>query len=571
MSLSNDLLKIYDNYHMDESYASKMVPVGFCLKKMDVEVRLNIDGDLVDFVQRPKDQDWTTLTPATVESVYRSSSKSAPFPVFDQVKYLANGFGKTYHEDYMSLLEDLVKESDYPPLKAVYRYLCKGKLEDDLGVWKDFGDKTPKLNLRFCVIGSQVPKFWEDPVFVDAWQTYLAAHMEKQEGIDWVSGESRNDLIRKHPKVLGNAKLYSSNDSEEYTFRGNVFTDPNQLPQISFKSSQKIHSALRWLLDTHAIRLSSDKERYLIVFDQENKRTNELVSALFGDSKISMTDYFSSTLETLNFGKVSKIPTSILIVDKTTSSTGRLSIVDYRKIDTDAFYQSIADWHHRCRFGTFSPSLKQIVSCAYGTEIEKKGKTILSVDGQMFTQQLTRLFECVLKGQSIPSDIQKRLIRNASTPYRFQSDSKTGRRYHWERTMDVACAVINQSKGGDMMKLDHTCTDRSYLWGRLLAISEKMEVDTYDANQKGRVPSAIRFWDAYRQRPLATYETIKRKLIPYSNVLRSKEHLVFYDQIISEIFSLLPDGDQNKPLGENYLLGYRLQKNELYAKKEEHK
>lgn len=44
-----------------------------------------------------------------------------------------------------------------------------------------------------------------------------------------------------------------------------------------------------------------------------------------------------------------------------------------------------------------------------------------------------------------------------------------------------------------------------------------------------------------------------------------------YEKLIGEIMAVIsefPDNEYNKPLSETYLLGYYLQKNSLYAKKE---
>ena len=57
----------------------------------------------------------------------------------------------------------------------------------------------------------------------------------------------------------------------------------------------------------------------------------------------------------------------------------------------------------------------------------------------------------------------------------------------------------------------------------------------------------------------------------YSRLMSSKPGLlVYYEQLIGEIMEILskmPIEDYNRPLGETYVLGYYLQKNEFYTKK----
>lgn len=50
------------------------------------------------------------------------------------------------------------------------------------------------------------------------------------------------------------------------------------------------------------------------------------------------------------------------------------------------------------------------------------------------------------------------------------------------------------------MELDKSRADRSYQYGRLLAVLEKVERDTYDKDES-REPNAIRLQTMFRRRP----------------------------------------------------------------------
>ena len=64
------------------------------------------------------------------------------------------------------------------------------------------------------------------------------------------------------------------------------------------------------------------------------------------------------------------------------------------------------------------------------------------------------------------------------------------------------------------MSLDKDKMDRSYQFGRLLAVMEKVERDTYDNNEK-RETNAERYRGEYCRRPLYTVTILDGKIQPY--------------------------------------------------------
>lgn len=120
------------------------------------------------------------------------------------------------------------------------------------------------------------------------------------------------------------------------------------------------------------------------------------------------------------------------------------------------------------------------------------------------------------------------------------------------------------------MVLDPHKKDRSYQFGRLLAVFEKIEKDTYGQNDD-RETYAIRNQSIYSRRPMATAKRIEEQLVrAYLRKLKPGNR-VFYDKLVNEIYneiSQFPDNELNKSLSETYILGYHLQKNALYTKAE---
>ena len=119
------------------------------------------------------------------------------------------------------------------------------------------------------------------------------------------------------------------------------------------------------------------------------------------------------------------------------------------------------------------------------------------------------------------------------------------------------------------MILEPEKKDISYQYGRLLAVLEKVERDTYGADTD-REPNAIRQQSVYCQRPMYAASNIEKQLErAYFPKLKAGSR-VFYKKLIGEIMemiALFPDTMWNKPLKETYLMGYYLQRNALYTNK----
>ena len=119
------------------------------------------------------------------------------------------------------------------------------------------------------------------------------------------------------------------------------------------------------------------------------------------------------------------------------------------------------------------------------------------------------------------------------------------------------------------MALEPERKDRSYQWGRMLAVMEKIELDTYDSSET-RETNAIRMQSIFVQRPGYAARVIMDQLKSAYYPRLPKGARIYYDRMIGEIMEQLssyPPEIYNKPLTEMYLPGYYLQKNAFYTKK----
>lgn len=119
------------------------------------------------------------------------------------------------------------------------------------------------------------------------------------------------------------------------------------------------------------------------------------------------------------------------------------------------------------------------------------------------------------------------------------------------------------------MALKEYRKDRSYQFGRLLAIMEKIEKDTYESDEE-REANAIRMQTVFVQRPGYATKIILGQLKNAYYPKLPPGLRGYYDKMIGQIMEIISafDEEYNKSLSETYLLGYYLQKNALYTKKE---
>ena len=120
------------------------------------------------------------------------------------------------------------------------------------------------------------------------------------------------------------------------------------------------------------------------------------------------------------------------------------------------------------------------------------------------------------------------------------------------------------------MEFDPHQPDRSFQFGCLLAILEKVERDTYDKEEQ-REPNAIRLMSMYCRRPMATFDTIHKQLdsayFPRLNPPLRANYRNRIGEIMATIHNIPPERDWNAPLKETYLMGYYLQRKALYTKR----
>ncbi|MGM0218580.1 type I-C CRISPR-associated protein Cas8c/Csd1 [Enterococcus sp. AZ126] len=612
------------------SYGKEIVllPIAHAYQNAQIEVTITPEGEFYTASVVPKDE-AQTMIPVTIESAGRSGSTSAPHLIHDNLVYVAGDFeeyggiykkNKAGKNSYQMYVENLKAwcESDYsqPVVKSVLSYLEKGRLIQDLVQERVMVEKNHQLIPKWSkeleaelgekpalfsvVVGEQATSFvrfavqehgtgkrplWGDSEIIDSFVAYYTKELTN-EGLDYVTGEML-PLTENHPSKVryggDMAKIISGNDSVNFTYKGR-FTDKNQVASISYEVSQKGHNALKWLIGKQAFILDGrvfltwgrketdvpnpeESSADFLDFDAIFAKDEEAEILLSPDTTHQQfSELFKKALNGYSVKLAYHEPIYIMILDAATP--GRMGILYYRSIEKEQYFARIEDWHQTCfwrhTYGsknkhryTFwgAPSLRDIAEAVYG----------LRASDTLIKNTIHELFPCVVDGKRIPINLVRTLLQRASNPVSME-------KWEWEKTLSIACAVMkkhfNFKEEEKNVALDKNETDRSYLFGRMLAVADVLEEYALYKAGINRSTNAIRYMNAFSNHPLKTWKIIQENLIPYQARLRGKGS--YYQKLLDEIGESFEfEHFTDKALDGKYLLGYYSQRADLKKKTEE--
>ncbi len=589
MGLMQKAVETYDCHAalagVPDAMRETLTPISHIVQNAQIEVTIDANGNFISAAAVVKDKkserdESKTIIPATYKSSIRAKSPCA-HPLSDKLSYLIPSSTER-HDLYLKQLSDWANsEYSHPKVMAVLKYIESESLLDDLErnglVTKDSnGELDARYDddfVRWRVTGDgAVAPCWEDKSLIEAFIAYSEMLRDGSDSaLCMITGEVL-PIIEKHPKGVVSAaygaKLISANDSSNFTYRGR-FAEPSQAATISYVASQKAHNALRWVVANQGVIIGG---RTFICWNPKGKDVPNAMHSLLSvkdsqEKAATPSDYKKQLADAVNGWKLN-LPDNedVIIASFDAATTGRLSVTYYNELRASDFIDRLAHWQQTCcwennQFGYQSPSVRQIAQCAFGVERTEW----LDVDDRILKEQVQRLLHCVIDKTPIPSDIVQALMHRASMPLAYNNINR-------RKILFTACAAIyayrTQAKKEEWtMSLDKEKKDRSYQFGRLLAVMEKVERDTY--TDEGREPNAIRMQSVFCDRPLYTAKIINDRLNPYFERLRPGSR-AYYKKLIGEITEQLSNYDDaqlNRPLGDTYLMGYYLQRNELYTSK----
>lgn len=575
----SDLVGIYK-----ESSKAVLAPIAHITVKLNIIITIDMNGDFIGARETTKDES-KAIIPASIESMSRTSSPCA-HPLCDQIEFIAN-YNKVKRDLYETKLRDW-KDSQYGHwiLDAVYKYVTKNTIVSDLksiGLIEINDDGTPKNDKIF--IGWKVEKLddgssvccWQDVSLMNSYISFYLNSLPDDESLCMLSGFNEY-ITTSHMKgvvpLFGNAKIISSNDKDNFTYLGRFKSDVEAL-SVGYEHSQKAHNALKWLIENQGFIRGS---RVFLCWNPEGRRIPVVINPLISNAKekVEPSDYKKKLIELVHgFGNNGIIGNETVIITTFEAATaGRLAITYYSELNITDFLNRLKEWDEYCsfydsRFGMSSPSLDRIIRCAYGVEREDKGIKKLVTDDKEYSRNIQRLITCKVESQIIPRDIYNLLVNRSNNLMLYDSIIRA-------EILHTACSVIrkyqyDRNKEEISMGLDVDNKDRSYQYGRLLALLEKAEEDAFwQRDNEVRETNALRMQAIFSKRPRNTSRILieQFKNAYYPRLKASSK--VFYEKAIGDIFDKLSEyseNELNKALEDSYLIGYYAQKNELYKSK----
>lgn len=521
------------------------------------------------------------------------------------------------HQDYMASLKKWCESDNaHPKAIAVYKYLKKGSLISDLIKFKvllpdEAGKPSAKIKIqglpqtdafvRFRVesiytetseqmlsddTGKFRPEVWLDQTLHQSWLDYYNS-LEHKKGLCYLIGKVSH-ISELHPKKIRNdgdgTKLISANDSDNYTFRGR-FENKDEAFSIGYEASQKAHNALKWIIRKQGytrdglcmVTWESNLQPIISPFGD----ATDLVDDRFGDDEEKPdgndTNYIAAKdfNAAINGYKTRLDNTSnMLIMALDAATLGRLSITYFKELPSSNYLENIKYWHESCfwlhekfidkKLFKFEGmvSLDDIALLLYGNEHDGWLELKTNSDGKspMKISTFNRLLPCIIERKKIPDDIVNTAVQKVAS-------SATYKNFNWNRILSVACSFVRKQRFDKYkeewtMALNNECNERSYLYGRLLAVVDRIENQTFDRDDE-RQTNAKRYLNAFSQRPFRTWQIIEEKIQPYLSKL-SPGSKIYFSKLLDEIFALFKDDDfsDDSKLDGRYLLGYH---NQSYA------
>jgi CRISPR-associated protein Csd1 len=590
--------KLYETYDrcagLEQFENAPLAPLSHLDQQAHLEIVLNGTGEFrsAHIVQKEP-----TLIPVTERSAGRASGPVA-HGLCDKIKYVAKDyvspFGKpSVHYLYLDQLRSWSNADPNIKVSAILRYVEKGTIVHDLAgaglvpldcdrkLITRWTDSTPAPEIFKVLVakdghrdagdalvrwrvqeeGVSETAVWLDSDVRDSWIRFDTS-LETASGLCMVSGEV-TALAVNHPKRIRHgadgAKLISSNDSSGYTYRGK-FSLPSEAFGLGSVVTQKAHNALRWLVARQGYKQG---DQAIVAWSVAGKRippviagSDELIEPYQGDAG----QLFAGKLNKCIAGYATQLADrdDIVVMALDSATPGRMAITYYRELSGSEFLTRIRDWHENTawpqnmgkdRHFTGAPAPRDIAEAAYGRRVDEK----------LRKSTVERLLPSIVDGQPIPRDLVRACAQRAV--------NRVGQeRWEWERTMGIACALIRGSRREEhyTMSLEEGRISRDYLFGRMLAVAEKIESSSLYLQKESRETTAERLMQRFADHPAATWRTIELALRPYMARLQGSRGGALHNwrKLLDDISLKFQEDDFTRAgsLEAEFLLGYHCQR-----------
>lgn len=558
--------------------------------KSNSDVCITVDSE--GMFRNAEQSKLTIPIPCTEDSESRSGRANFPHPLHDQVAYLSTDEKK--REKYFLQLSKWSRF--HPKVEAVRKYIIKNTLIEDL---RSCNIKiSDKLFIRFSVEmqGDSVPNLWEDKTVAKAWQTYIKQEQSEETALCYITGLFL-PITSKHPKNINtstsNAKLVSCNDDINFTYRGR-FSKFEPANMISMEASHKAHAMLKYLIATQSYRCDTQAiiawaidngeaqlglfEDSLGIYGNAVKTERDRLIEAQNEVDLDYAKKLNSAIRGYSHSETLKNDNrQIAVIAVDAATTGRMAVTFYRELQENEYIECIINWHESCcwyfrsqgKTYIAAPNADRIIAAVHG---EPKGEGYSKIK----KQSRERILSFIINGEKFSNGWLKTAVNRVSNPFSYDKADGGWDFYKWESAVNTTCAMARKyyfdNEEEFELELERTRRDRDYLYGRMLAIADRIEsharyLQDKKSETEKRPTNAVRYMSAFATKPFRTWEVIYRQLNPYIQRLNGSE---WYQKELDEIMSLFEEGEyeNDKPLNGKYLMGYSLQRRALKNSKD---
>lgn len=594
----NILLPMY--YNSMKSNGKNIIELLLSKESVLLEARVLPEGETIQF-------------PVTEDSVARSSGV-APHPLVDSASYVIQD-GEKRSAAYMEQMENWLAYDANDYVKIIRDFLKKpGMLDTVKKKLKDSEEDEEKKSKK------SAPSIDFEKVFFTfsienyegmknvsvsenaalqgrykAYVEYLNANDPEKEKITCNLSGKEDYLCIKHQPLMGTARLVSQITANDENYRGR-FTTADQSIKIGMETSQKIHLMAKYLLSGQGTRRWLGEQANMVSWFSDDlsnaaefnpTKSAEVASSVKNrllamkqektDASMIADEMTEDIVKSFTSGKrmfSDDATYYIAIFDKI--SNGRVAAKYFRSLSASRLKENLVAWQEKYHWWGFSnenrdkeftPSPRRMVLAAYG--VERDGMLEIAKN-DFLKNQYQNIVTALVEGRAVPRNFEKALAVNIR---HRQNYDKT-----WMEVLFCALAVLKDKGGIKDPMLNRENTDRSYLFGRLLASFEYLEESTFGEKDE-RSTNAEKMWTSYTNHPATMMLRLRNLMKPYERKLeRSDKPLkraAFFNATreIREATNLLHESydmdsvEVNRPLDYGFIFGYEAQRQAFYSGK----
>ena len=549
------------------------------------------------------------LYPSSEISRGRTGSSTRPHGMADQLQYVCAVAGKErMNEAYLAQLEDWSKsEFTHPYVNIIYKYVAAGTALQDISRTlgteeKPFQtDSETKTFVFFKISGGDdgPEETWRNTEIMDLWEKYLESKNDTGNyEFDAISGEKDiraencdKNLMPGH----ANAKMFSCSSVARDLVWGGRFEEKDEAFFIGKKTNAYISKAMRFLFNGERynpvtgtgvwVPITSSKKDVndiFAVWRVSHPETFVINPASDGESLDPDEWYLETFGENIGeavYGKGMKEirePDTICAAYIGAISPGRLAVRGYYEFANAAEYvEKLNAWNRACSWEPsvfeldkgrkeFTPTMGELLLFLTGTYDVNAGRMKITDDGYASKIRKEVVLAKMTNGK-LPDSLAYAAKERLRNPWIYK-DSGNGKLSRTCLAVLRKYYIDTYGKEYNPM-LNREETDRGYLYGRLLAIYDKMEKDTFDKGTN-RPTNAAKMRARYAERPVATVAHLDEQA--RTLWLPGNKCRVRYEKELQEITGMIEThyGIKEKPLPPTYFFGYYAEMRDLWSREE---